>query len=198
MTRVIVELSMSLDGYVTGPDVSVEEPMGRGGEQLHDWMFEGRSEEELENFQRDHFGGVGAIVLGRRMADLGIVHWGDEPAFHAPVFVVTHRPAETIVKAGGTSYAFVTSGTDDALRHAREAAGSTDVLISGGPDTARQYLRAGAVDQLHLHLVPLILGAGGRLFDDEPWPGLSLRPRAVTSDPQVTHLTYDLEYASTR
>ena len=113
MTRVIVELSMSLDGYVTGPDVSVEEPMGRGGEQLHDWMFEGRSEAEVEKFQRDHFGGVGAIVLGRRMADLCIVHWGDEPAFHAPVFVVTHRPAETFVSifepAQSTSSAYILS-----------------------------------------------------------------------------------------
>ena len=112
--------------------------------------------------------------------------------------MVTHRPAETIVKAGGTSYAFVTSGIDDALRQARDAAGSADVLISGGPDTARQYLRAGAVDSLLLHLVPLILGAGGRLFDDEPLRGLSLRPSAVTSDPQVTHLTYDVEYVPTR
>jgi dihydrofolate reductase len=198
MNKVILDLSVSLDGFFVGPDVGPGHPLGRGGEQLHDWMFEGRSEVELEEFQRDHFGGVGAIVLGRRMADLGIVHWGEEPAFHAPVFVVTHRPAETIVKAGGTSYAFVTSGIDDALRLAREAAGSADVLISGGPETARQYLRAGVVDQLHLHLVPLILGAGGRLFDDEPWPGVSLRPRAVTSDPQVTHLTYDLEDASTR
>jgi dihydrofolate reductase len=97
------------------------------------------------------------------MADLGIGPWGEEPTFRAPVFVVTHRPAETIVKRGGTSYIFVTGGLDDALRQAREAAGSGDVLVNGGADIARQYLEAGALEEIRLHLVPAILGAGTRL-----------------------------------
>lgn len=192
MAKVLLEMSMSLDGYVTGPDVSPEEPMGRGGEQLHDWMFADRSPAEVEQYGIDHFSGIGAVIVGRRMADLGIVHWGDEPAFRAPVFVVTSRPAETIVKAGGTSYIFVTGGIEDALRQAREAAGLDDVLVGGGAQIARQYLGAGAVDELRLHVVPSILGAGTRLFDDAPSPSIPLRPIEVTSDPRAAHLTYQV------
>ena len=136
---------MSLDGYVTGPDVSSEAPMGSGGEALHEWMFEGRSAAEIQDYQNNHYSGIGAVIIGRRMADLGIGPWGEEPTFHAPVFVVTNRPAETIVKQGGTSYIFVTGGIDDALRRAREAAGTQDVMVNGGGDIARQYLQAGAV-----------------------------------------------------
>jgi dihydrofolate reductase len=192
MAKVLLEMSLSLDGYTTGPDVGPEEPMGRGGERLHEWMFEGRSDVEVEAFERDHFEDVGAVIVGRRMADLGIVHWGEEPTFHAPVFVVTSRPAETIVKAGGTSYIFVAGGIDDALRQARDAAGSGDVLVGGGANIARQYLRAGSLDELRLHLIPLILGDGGRLFDDGPSPGFSLRPIEVTDTPRATHLTYEV------
>ena len=100
-------------------------------------MFEGRSAAESQHFETDHFSSVGALIIGRRMADLGIGPWGDEPTFHAQVFVVTHRPAETIVKRGGTSYVFVTEGTDNALVRAREAAGPDDVQVNGGADIAR-------------------------------------------------------------
>jgi dihydrofolate reductase len=130
-------MSMSLDGYVAGPDVSAEAPMGRGGKLLHKWMFEGRSAAESQRFETDHFSSVGALIIGRRMADLGIGPWGDEPTFHAQVFVVTHRPAETVVKRGGTSYVFVTEGTDNALVRAREAGGPDDVQVNGGADIAR-------------------------------------------------------------
>src|SRR5688500_17315605 len=134
MPKVLVELSMSLDGYITGPGVSPQEPMGRGGEALHDWMFAGRSDAEAERFGTDKFRDTGAVIVGRRMADLGIGPWGEEPVFHIPVFVVTSRPAETIVKRGGTSYTFVTGGVVEALGRAREAAGSQDVHIGGGAD----------------------------------------------------------------
>lgn len=194
MPKVLLEMSMSLDGYVAGPDVSPQEPMGRGGERLHDWMFEGRSAAESQVFETDHFSSIGAVIVGRRMADLGIGPWGEEPPFHAPVFVVTHRPAETIVKKGGTSYVFVTGGIDDALRQAREAAGSADVQVNGGADIARQYLEAGALEELRLHLVPLVLGAGTRLFDSATSLTVSLRPTAATNSPQVTHLTYAVEH----
>jgi dihydrofolate reductase len=103
MTKVLLEMTMSLDGCTTGPDVSAEEPMGRGGESLHDWMFRDRSGAEVERYEIDHFSSIGAVIAGRRMADLGIEPWGEEPTFRAPVFVVTHRPAETIEKRGGTS-----------------------------------------------------------------------------------------------
>lgn len=198
MAKVLLEMSMSVDGYVTGPDVSPEEPMGRGGEQLHDWMFEGRSEAESERFQSEQFRSIGAVIVGRRMADLGIIHWGEEPAFHAPVFVVTNRPAEKIAKAGGTSYTFLTSGINDVLRQAREAAGSDDVVVGGGAQIAQQYLQANAVDELHLHLVPVILGAGTRLFDDAPSRSVSLRPIAITDTPLATHLTYEVERTAAR
>ena len=196
MTKVLLEMTVSLDGNVAGPDVSPEEPMGRGGEQLHDWMFEGRSSAEIEQFQSDLFRGIGAVIMGRRMADLGIGNWGEEPAYHAPVFVVTNRPAETIVKTGGTSFTFVTSGIDDALHQAREAAGTADVIVMGGAEIARQYLRAGAIEELRLHLAPVILGAGTRLFDDGPSPIVHLRPMEVTGTPLATHLTYEVAHAA--
>jgi dihydrofolate reductase len=198
MGKVLLEMSMSLDGYVAGPDVSPEEPMGRGGELLHDWMFAGRSGAESHRFETEHFSSVGALIIGRRMADLGIGPWGDEPTFHAPVFVVTHRPAETIVKRGGTSYVFVTGGIDIALVRAREAAGSDDVQVNGGADIARQYLTLGAIEELRLHLVPLALGAGTRLFAEGSSPDVRLRPIAAGTDPLVTHVTYAVERAGTR
>jgi dihydrofolate reductase len=193
MTKVVLEMTMSLDGYTAGPDVGPEEPMGRGGERLHDWMFKARSPGESEQYEIDHFKGIGAVIAGRRMADLGIEPWGDEPTFHAPVFVVTNRSAETIEKAGGTSYVFVTSGLDDALRKAREAAGPADVMVIGGADIASQYLRAGAIDELWLHVAPVILGGGTRLFADGPWPSIELRPIEVESAPLATHLKYEVE-----
>ena len=194
MTKVLLEMTVSLDGYAAGPDVGPDEPMGRGGEQLHDWMFKDRSPGEAEQYEIDHFKGIGAVIAGRRMADLGIEPWGDEPTFHAPVFVVTSRPAETIEKAGGTSYIFETGGIDEALRRAREAAGSADVMVIGGADVAGQYLRAGAIDELWLHVAPMILGAGTRLFGDGPWPSMKLRTIEVEGAPLATHLTYEVEH----
>ena len=192
MTKVLLDLSVSLDGYATGPDVSPEEPMGHGGEALHDWMFAGRSAAEAQSFMTDQFAGIGAVISGRRTADLGIGHWGEEPVFHAPVFVVTTRPAETIVKKGGTSYAFVTEGIEEALARARDAAGTQDIRINGGADIARQYLYGAAVQELRLHLVPVILGGGGRLFDGGLPAHIRLEPRAATSTPLATHLTYEV------
>lgn len=194
MPRVLLEMSMSLDGYVAGPDVSPEAPMGRGGERLHEWMFERRSAAESQAFETDHFSSIGALIIGRRMADLAIGPWGEVPTFHAPVFVVTHHPAETIVKRGGTSYVFVTGGIDDALRQAREAAATADVQVNGGADIARQYLEAGALAELRLHLVPVVLGAGTRLFDSATSLNVSLRPTAAINNPQATHLTYAVEH----
>ena len=193
MPKVLLEMTVSLDGYAAGPDVGPDEPLGRGGERLHDWMFEGRTPEESERYEIDHFKDIGAVIAGRRMADLGIEPWGDEPTFHAPVFVVTHRPAETIEKAGGTSYTFVTGGIEDALGRARDAAGEADVIVIGGADIASQYLQADAVDELHIHVAPVILGAGSRLFGDGPWPTIELRSVEVRNEPLATHLVYEVD-----
>lgn len=197
MPKVLMEISMSVDGYVVGPDVSPESPMGRGGERLHDWIFAGKSTAESESFETNHFSSIGALILGRRMADLGIGPWGDEPTFHAPCFVVTHRPAETIIKKGGTSYIFVTDGIEAALHRAQEAAGSQNVLVNGGADVARQFLNAGLLDEVRLHLVPVVLGAGTRFFDGVR-SDVGLVPREALSSPLATHLTYDVERASGR
>src|ERR687897_973906 len=133
MGKVLMEITMSLDGYTTGPEVSAEAPLGRGGERLHEWMFAGKSAAEVERWQTDHFSTIGALIIGRRMADLGIEPWGEEPVFHAPCFVVTHQPAETTVKKGGTSYIFVTEGIDAAMAQAKAAAGAQDVARRGLP-----------------------------------------------------------------
>jgi dihydrofolate reductase len=190
MSKVRLEMSVSLDGFVTGPDVGPDEPMGRGGEQLHDWMFAGRSATEVEEFMRARFSEIGAVIVGRRMADLGIGAWGDEPAFHAPCFVITHRPAEKIVKKGGTSYVFVTDGIEAALEQARAAAGSRDVQVAGGANVARQYLNARLIDEVRLALVPVILGSGARLFEGVEGD-VRFVAHGAESHPGVTHLGYD-------
>lgn len=195
MSKVVLELSVSLDGFSTGPDVGPEEPMGRGGELLHEWMFAGKSAVASRNYLTAHFSGIGAVIMGRRMVDLGIGPWGEEPAFHAPCFVVTHRPAEPIVKKGGTSYVFITDGIEAALERAQQAAGSQDVLVNGGADIARQFLNAGLLDEVRLHIVPVILGAGTRLFDGAR-SSIRFVPRDAQNGQRVTHLIYDLEHAA--
>ena len=190
MAKVLLEMSMSLDGCTTGPDVSPEEPMGRGGEQLHEWMFEG----PLAESERNRSSTSRHRRRDRRPlpADLGIVHWGEEPTFHAPVFVVTNRPAGDDVKAGGTSYIFVTGGIDEALGLARDAAGrvmrsSAEAPISRASTSGRARSTSSACIS-----ILSILGGGGRLFDDGPSPSISLRPIEVTDTPRVTHLTYEV------
>jgi dihydrofolate reductase len=182
-------LSMSLDGYVAGPEQGLDEPLGVGGERLHEWMFETRTWRQLtgesggsegvdDAFMARGFEDVGATVMGRNM--FGPVRgawapvagepwrgwWGDEPPYHHPVFVLTHHAHEPIEMAGGTTFCFVTDGIEAALERARAAAGTQDVRLGGGAATVRAYLRAGLVDDLHVAIVPLLLGAGERLFDD--------------------------------
>src|SRR5215211_4854123 len=197
MGKVLMEITMSLDGYVTGPDVRPEEPMGDGGERLHEWMFVGKSAAEVERYQSDHFSTIGAVIIGRRMADLGIGPWGEEPPYHAPCFVVTHRPAETIVKMGGTSYIFVTEGIEAAMAQAKAAAGEQDVMVNGGTDIDRQYLNAGLIDEIRLHVAPILLGAGSPLFAGVR-PDLRLVPTQATNSPLATHLTYQVDASAVR
>jgi dihydrofolate reductase len=189
--KVLLELTISLDGYAAGPGVGPDQPMGKGGEELHDWMFAGKTGTEVERFQTNLFKDVGAVIVGRRMADLGIGNWGEEPVYHAPVFVVTHRPAETIEKKGGTSYTFVTDGIEAAMERARKAAGSKDVHVGGGPEIAQQFLNAGLVDEVRLHIAPMTLGSGTPAFAGLR-TDLRLRPRAAECEPLATHLVYDV------
>jgi dihydrofolate reductase len=197
MGKVLMEMTISLDGYVTGPDVRSEEPMGDGGERLHEWMFAGKSAADTERYQTDLFSTVGALIMGRRMADLGIGPWGEEPTYHAPCFIVTHRPAETIVKKGGTSYIFVTEGIEAAMAQAKVAAGDQDVMVNGGADIDRQYLNAGLIDEIRLHLAPIVLGSGTPLFAGVR-PDLRLVPSQATHSPLATHLTYQVDASAVR
>jgi dihydrofolate reductase len=194
MSVVVLEMSVSLDGVTAGPDIGPDAPVGRGGERLHEWMFGDKAAADVRDYQTAHFSRVGAVIVGRRMADLGIGPWGEEPTFHAPCFVVTHRPAETIVKRGGTSYTFVTGGIDVALGSAREAAGGEDIFVMGGADIARQFLNAGMLDEVHLHLVPVVFGAGDRLFDGVR-TDVRLVAREASAAGAVTHLVYEISRA---
>lgn len=191
MATVYAELSISLDGYMAGPNVSADLPMGEGGELVHAWMFEGRTEPEQARFEADYFSQVGALIMGRRMADVGIGPWGEDPTFHAPCFVVTHRPHDTITKLGGTSYVFVTDDIRTVLERAKAAAGAQDVLVNGGADITRQFLEAGLLDQLRLHVVPILLGGGSSLLDGVS-PEVSFTAVEASTGPRVTHLTYDV------
>ena len=197
MGKVLMEITMSLDGYITGPEVSAEAPMGHDGERLHEWMFAGKSAADSERWLTDHFSTIGAVILGRRMADLGIGPWGEEPVFYAPCFVVTHRPAETIVKKGGTSYVFVTEGIEAAMAQAKAAAGKQDVMVNGGADIDRQYLNAGLIDEIRLHVAPIFLGGGTTLFAGVR-PDLRLVPTQATNSPLATHLTYQVDASAVR
>jgi dihydrofolate reductase len=195
MGTVIADQSMSLDGFSTGPNVGVGNGMGDGGEQLHEWMFReggrtGRGGEVLEETSFHLLERSGAVVVGRRMFDLGEERWGDDPPFHRPVFVVTHRPKAPIVKEGGTTYTFVTGGIAAALARAKEAAGGKDVAVLGGADVIRQFAEAGQLDELRLHLAHVLLGDGTRLFDRIDPKRVGLERTSVVDAPGITHLTF--------
>lgn len=204
---------MSLDGYVAGPDQSVEHPLGMNGELLHTWMRElaewraqaGVDSDGVENASsevlRREDENVGALIMGRNMFGGGPGEWtdppwegwwGDDPPFHLPVFVLTSYPREPLTLKGGTTFTFVTQGSEVALQRARAAAGAGDVAICGGATTARQFLARGDVDVLQIHLSPVILGGGVRLFDGTNLP-IRFIQREVVEAPGVTHLTYTCE-----
>ena len=137
----------------------------------------------------DRFANVGAVLMGRTMLDVGIGAWGDEPPFHAPVFVLTHRPAEPIEKSGGTTFNFVTDGADEAVRLAREAARDRDIYVAGGAAIVQHYLHSGVIDEFKLHIVPVLLGGGTRMFDGPEGIGLELATSGEVDDKGVAHLT---------
>lgn len=199
MGIVTADIAVSLDGFAAGPNQSLENPLGeRGVERLHTWMFE-YADEHVEEIAA--ITAAGAYVMGRNMfgpvrgdwpagGDLSDWRgwWGDDPPYHAPVFVLTHYAHEPLVMEGGTTFEFVTDGIHSATDQARAVAGEADVAIAGGAETLNQALWAGIVDELRLHVVPLTLGAGERVFDRVPPLQLELLRSRVT--PQVAHLTY--------
>jgi dihydrofolate reductase len=195
--RVIADQSVSLDGFSAGPNVRIGNGMGDGGEELHDWMWSeagrtGRDGTAVEGPQ-ELLAGAGAVVVGRRMFDLGEEPWGDPPPFHNnPVFVVTHRPKAPVVKQGGTTYTFVTDGLDATLARAREAAGGRDVVVLGGADVIQQCLQGGRLDELHIHLVHVLLGGGTRLFGDLDAASATFERKRVIDAEGVTHLRFRL------
>jgi dihydrofolate reductase len=190
--------SISLDGFTAGPNQSPDEPFGAGGMRLNEWQFEtdrpGRSGDA--EVLAEASAGIGAYVMGRHMFGPGRGPWdlawrgwwGEDPPYHAPVFVLTHHARAPLPMQGGTTFTFVTEGIEAALALARAAAGGQKVSIAGGAHTIRQYLRAGLVDELYLHLVPFTLGAGERLFEDVG--SLTLSPIKVVGSAAVTHLKY--------
>jgi len=199
MSRVTCHMSISLDGFVAGPRQSLDDPLGVGGMRLHEWHFHtGEPGYEADDkVARDWLmGPKGAYVMGRNM--FGPIRgdwagewrgwWGDEPPYHAPVFVLTHHPREPIEMEGGTTFYFVTTGFDDALRAAKDAADGAEVDIAGGASTVRQALAAGAIDQLALDVAPVLLGEGERIFDGVP--DLELEPVEVVHTPHATHIRY--------
>jgi len=209
MGKVRIQIASSLDGFVAGPDQSVENPLGVGGMSLHEWVFtlaawrephglEGGEVNESTPVVEESQANLGAVLMGRNMFGGGPGPWGDDPwngwwgenpPFHVPVFVLTHHEREPLVMDGGTTFTFVTDGIDSALEQARDAAGDQDVQISGGASVAGQYLAAGLVDELNINLVPLILGAGERLLDGVG-TGLRLEQVRAIEAPGVTHLRY--------
>jgi dihydrofolate reductase len=207
MSQLRSHISISLDGFVAGPNQSMENPLGEGGEGLHDWVIvteAWRAEHGKEGGERNVDSevaaevrqGIGAHIMGRNMFGGGPGPWdeswrgwwGDDPPFHTPVYVLTHHAREPLEMDGGTTYHFVTDGIESALEQARAAAGDQDVLVAGGATAIQQYLKAGLLDELYLHVVPVILGGGERLLENVGDP--KLEPLDVVASPAVTHVKY--------
>jgi dihydrofolate reductase len=208
MSKLRVHITVSADGYVAGPNQSRENPLGEGGETLHDWAFALRAVREPHGMEggeanastpvvEDALANVGAEIMGRGKFGGGLGPWGDDPwtgwwgenpLFHMPVFVLTHHERSPLTLSD-TTFTFVTDGIESALEQAREAAAGKDVTVGGGANVVNQYLVAGLVDELELHIVPLVLGGGARLFEGIG-PNLTLEQVRAVEAPGVTHLKY--------
>jgi dihydrofolate reductase len=214
MTRVIAQMSVSLDGFYAGPRFDgpgsdwIASAESAGFFRVTRWVVDAMAWRERQGFAggerstnseivAEHFAAAGAYVMGRRMADGGEVPWGEEPPFRAPVFVVTNRPRETLTRKGGTSFTYVTDGIDHAVARARAAAGGKDVVVAGGGTLLRQVLKEGLLDELELHIVPVVLGTGMRLLDADldlgDMEAVELTPTRVVHTPEVTHVRYRVD-----
>ena len=211
MARLTFDITMSLDGFIAGPNPTLEQPLGEGGERLHEWMYglasfrephgmEGGETNADSEVLEESVSATGAVLMGRRMFSGGAGPWeddpnaegwwGDDPPFHMPVFVLTHHPRESVTKQGGTTFTFVTEGSEAALEQARAAAEDKNVAVAGGASVAQQYLRTGLLDELQIHVAPLLLGDGVRLFDQLGTEPAQLEVTRVIESPAVTHLKY--------
>ena len=211
MSRLRLHITMSLDGFVAGPNQSESEPLGVGGMELHQWLvplraFRERHGEEggdvnaSSPIAEEILGDVGATIMGRNMfgggpgpwgEDPWNGYWGDDPPFHHPVFVLTRHARGPLELQGGTTFHFVTDGIESALEQARAAAGGKDVSLGGGANVAQQYLAAGLLDEMVISLVPILLGDGARLFDNLGEPKPTLRQVQAVEAPGVTHIRYE-------
>ncbi|MGH2725112.1 MAG: dihydrofolate reductase family protein [Actinomycetota bacterium] len=191
MSRVHVDITMSLDGFIAGPNDEID--------PLHDWLYglaswrephglPGGTADRDAEVLAEAMGNNGAVIVGRRMYDLA-GGWGENPPFHVPVFVLTRGAREPLAKAGGTTFTFVTDGIESALAQAREAAGDRDVSVGGGANTIQQYLRAGLIDEMQIHIAPVLLGEGIRLFE-QGTEGIELEITRVIGSPKVAHLRF--------
>jgi dihydrofolate reductase len=206
MSIVTCHLSISIDGFAAGPNQSVDNPLGEGGMRLHDWIFDTRAWHEMQGEEggastpdsdafKETSANVGAYIMGRKMFGGGAGAWdeswtgwwGDEPPYRTQVFVLTHHQRRPL-RMGATTFNFVTDGIESALDQARDAAGDKDVLVAGGASTARQYMVAGKLDELNVHISPIILGAGESLWKDVGHP--VLKPVKVAGSDKVTHIRY--------
>lgn len=210
MAKLRFNITMSLDGYVAGPGQSLDDPLGRGGQALHEWAFATRSfraahglDGGVTGLDDDHAvswnANVGATIMGRNMFgpvrgpwgdDAWNGWWGDDPPFHTPVFVLTHHPREPLEMRGGTTFSFVTDGIEAALERALEAAGDRDVSLGGGADVAQRYLRAGLIDEMEIHVVPVLLGGGSRLFENVGSGPAAYRCVGLMSSTAAAHYSY--------
>jgi dihydrofolate reductase len=209
MTKLTFDITMSLDGFIAGPNQTTEQPLGEGGERLHKWVYGLRTWREKMGMEggvtnRDSevleqsVAATGAVIMGRGMFGGGDGpwdeswegFWGDEPPYHAPVFVLTHHPREALPMKGGTTFTFVTDGIESALEQARAAAGGQNVAVAGGASVAQQYLKAGLLDEFQVHISPILLGDGTRLFEDLGAEPIGLKIARTVESPAVTHVTY--------
>jgi len=198
MSKVTCGIAMSLDGFVAGNNMNLDAPFGDAAPELfHRWQFE---EPEKHTAERDALTDAGAFIMGRNMFGPKELQsdpswkgwWGDNPPYHAPVFVLSHTEHEPIPLEGGTTFTFVTDGIESALKQAKAAAGSRDVAIAGGANVINQYLVAGLIDELWLHITPVTVGSGQRLFKDTP--GIKLTPLEARTTELVTHIKYSIQH----
>ncbi len=189
MRKVVIDITMSLDGFVTGPNDGPDNGLGDGGRVLHEWVFDGRTDADAELLFEEPMKTLGSCVLGRRTFDIAEEAWGDNPPFGpAQVFVLTHRPHETLHR-GPTTFIFVTEGTESALKQAQVVAGDKDVSLMGA-NVSQQFLKAGLVDEMQIHVANVLLGAGRPLFANIGDKQIKLERTRVIATPSVTHLRY--------
>jgi dihydrofolate reductase len=201
MSKIYTDITMSLDGYIAGPNDGPEQGLGEGGERLHEWIYgleswraahnmEGGDANRDSEILAEAFANTGAVLMGRNMFDYAVEAWGDEPPFRTPVYVVTHRSREPLVKKGGTTFIFVTDGLESAVAQAKAAAGGKDVSAAGGARLIQQLLTIGVLDEIQIHIAPVLLGAGRRLFDNMEARPIEMEVDRVLDSPVATHLRY--------